>query len=211
MAVPKQTFMAAVVLVSLYVVYSKPFATALATIGLSCILYAVSGSYELVLAFLLVSLLIKDINRLISPKREPVGIEAFQVKDPSSVHTRIETVKQEAPLSPHVQNVTGVLESITVLDKEALLPMEMLAKEGVPGASIPASAKARALIYPPSELSVGRPNGSPNSNPVANPYLQNGQDREGVETSLFERGTDGMDSDATLSQFASVNGAAKPF
>lgn len=211
MAVPKQTFTAAVVLVSLYIVYSKPFATALATIGLSCILYAVSRSYELVLALLVLSLFIKDINRLISPKREPVGIEAFQVNDTSSVHTRIESVKQDAPLSPPVENVTGVLESITVLDKEALLPMEILAKEGVPGASIPASAKARALIYPPSELSVGRPNGSLNSNPVANPHLQNGEDREGVETSLFERGTDGMDPDATLSQLESLNTAAKPF
>jgi len=208
MAIPKQSLTAAVLLLGLYALYVQPFATALATIGLSCIVYAVSGSPVFVLVLLLGSLFIKDINRLIAPKREPVGIEAFQVKDPVSIQARIESVKQKAP---PVEKVTGVLESTNILDSEPLLPMDTLAKEGVPGASIPASAKARVLIYPPSEISVGRPNGSVNANPVANPFLQNGEDSTGVETSLFERGTDGMDKDASLSNVEGLGNAAQPF
>jgi hypothetical protein len=113
-------------------------------------------------------------------------LEGFQSKDPVSVHTRLEAVKLSAP---KVENITGVLESPSILDNTPLQAMDSLASEGVPGASIPASAKARVLIYPPSEHSMPRKESMQNEL-VSNPYLQTGQDRMAEEVARAEKGTD---------------------
>lgn len=191
MALDKNTLSGGIFLVVLYALVTKPLATTLATVGISVLLYAITRSELIVLGFVIASLFIRDLNRLFIPRAaEPVGIEAFQVRDAPSVHTRLEGVKNGAPLRPKVATITGVLESPHILDNTPLQAMESLAAEGVPGASIPASAKARVLIYPPAEGFVDAPNMSQDKNPMENPYLQNGEDGEAVNASLIGKGTD---------------------
>ena len=175
----------------LYALVTKPLATTLAMIGISVLLYMLTRSEVIVLGFVVASLFIRDLNRLFIPKApEPVGVEAFQARDAPSVHTRIQEVKLPVPLSPKVENITGVLESPEILDNSPLQAMGSLAAEGVPGASIPASAKARVLIYPPAEGFQDAPNMSIDRNPMQNPYLQNGEDEDALNASLIRKGTD---------------------
>ena len=178
------------VLVAAYTLYVQPLGTALTTIGIGAIVFALTKSKPILLGVLVAGLLIKPLNRLIAPKPEPMGVEGFQARDPVSIQARIESVKMPAPLAPKVQGVTGVLESASILDNTPLQAMDELANEGVPGASIPASAKARVLIYPPSEEVVPVPKESLNMLPKDNPYLQTGQDRLAEEVAHAQKGTD---------------------
>jgi hypothetical protein len=184
-----------------YSFYSQSLGVTLAAVGLGAIVYAVSKSLLGALSVLALVVFMRDANRLFFGKREPMGVmeggatvgapmEGFQARDPVSIHQRIHDVQQPAPLAPKVHGVTGVLESASILDNHPLQGMQELANEGVPGASIPASAKARVLIYPPSENSVPAPKESFFGGPKDNPYLQNGQDRLAEEVAHAQRGTD---------------------
>jgi len=149
--------------------------------------------------------------------------EGFQARDAVNVHTRIEKVKTGEPLknknalppdynilntNAHKLNtVTGVLESASILDNAPLMGMEQLGKEGVPGASIPSSAKARVLIYPPAEESVP-PIHREAMNPKDNPYLHTGQDRLAEEVAQAQRGTDLYAPDSA--SFEGVGAGAGP-
>jgi hypothetical protein len=138
----------------------------------------------------------------VGPVAPPSGpVDAGYPKDATSVQKRIERVKGPAPLQPKVATVTGVLESPTILDAAPLQPLETLASEALPGATIPASAKARVIINPPAEQTVPRDN-NPNKQLMENPFLQNGPDDEGVGTALIPDGTvpviSGGDSLASL-------------
>jgi hypothetical protein len=206
MALDKNTLTGAILLVALYIFVTQPLTTSFATAGISVLLFAVLRSEGVVLGFMLASLFIRDLNKLFIPRPfEPVGVEAFQVRDAPSVHTRIESVKQDAPLAPKVQEITGVLESPNILDNSPLLAMDTLAKEGVPGASIPASSKARVRIPTPAEGFSNSPNESVDRPPMENPPLQNGPDTDAVDTSLVEYGAtmDGAE-DVTPSDMAAM-------
>jgi hypothetical protein len=152
-------------------------------------------------------------------------MEGFQARDPINVQTRLETVKTSAPLHPkqelpadynilnssakHVDVVTGVLESPDILDNTPLMEIEQIGKDGLPGVTIPASAKARVLIYPPAEDSVPAPRESIKHDPMSNPYLQTGQDRLAEEVSLAQKGTELYAQDsASLDGVASGAGPA---
>jgi hypothetical protein len=185
MFLDKNTLSGGILLVALYIIVAQPLATTLATAGISVLLFAVTKSEALVLGFMVATIFIRDLNRLFIPRAEPVGVEGFQARDPVNVNTRIEAVSQK---QPHVQNITGVLESPDILDNTPLMAMD--GGDGVPGASIPASSKGRALIHPVAEGFVAPPNGSVDANPMANPYLQNGEDDEAVESAMMDRGTD---------------------
>lgn len=188
-SVEKNVVTALIGATALYSVYSQPFMTVLLTFGLAALAFSYSKSRELVLIILLGGLALRGFNRLLGPP-EPVGIEAFQVKDPVSIHQRIAEVKQPQPLAPKVDTVTGVLESPSILDNVPLAPMQELTSDAQPGASIPASAKARVLIYPPPENFVDAPGPSKEKQPKLNPYLQNGPDSEGEEVAMMDKGTD---------------------
>jgi hypothetical protein len=208
MSYDKKLLPAALLLVGLYILYVQKFETALATYGIGLLIFVVTDSKELVLAFFAASIFIKPLNRIFSSlwKTDPVGIEAFQARDAPSITARLESVKQDGPLKPKVDQkapilplfkqtiepgaITGVLESPSILDNSPLQGIASLGKEGVPGVSIPASAKARALIYPPAETSVPPVRESMDNPPMNNPYLQNGPDMEGVNGALIDRGTD---------------------
>lgn len=184
MALDKNTLAGGILLVGLYIIVAQPFATTLATAGISVLLFAVTKSEAIVLGFMIASLFVRQINQLFIPT-SPVGIEAFQARDAASVHTRIQTVAQKPP---PIQAITGVLESPDILDNTPLMAMD--GTHGVPGASIPASSRGRALINPLAEGFQNTPNASLDTNPVANPVLQYGEDNDAVDTAMIDEGTD---------------------
>jgi hypothetical protein len=201
MSLDKNTLIGGIFLVGLYSLVAQPLATTMATVGISALLYMLVKSEVIVLGFMLASLFIRDLNKLFLP-HEPVGIEAFQVRDAPSVHARLESVKQNIP---KVATVTGVLESPDILDNTPLQAMDSLGREGVPGASIPASAKARVMINPIAEAFMGAPNESVDRNPMENPPLQNGPDAEAVNASLIDDGTAMTEPEVPSSDMAGMN------
>ena len=118
------------------------------------------------------------------------AVEGFQARDPKSIAERIEMSRAGAPLRPKIASPTGVLESPSILDNVPLKPLQELTSDAQPGASIPASAKARVLIYPVPESFVPAPQASEDRAPMVNPYLQNGPDNLGVAAALIPKGTD---------------------
>jgi hypothetical protein len=192
-----------IVATTAYSLYAKSLSTTLTAVGLAAVVFALSKSFIAALVVLVLAVFMKDINKLIMPKKEPMGVEAFQARDPVTVQERLEEIKTTAPLAPKVQAITGVLESPSILDNTPLQGMQELANEGVPGASIPASAKARVLIYPPSEDSIPAPSESVALTPKDNPYLQTGQDRLAQEVAMAQKGTELYAQDS-----ASLDGVA---
>jgi hypothetical protein len=183
----KEILQALVVVVGAYILYSKPLGTALVALGLGAILFAFTKAEEAVLFVFALALLTKSANKVFvqSPLRSGQE-EGFQAHNATTVQARLENVKVPAPLAPKVQQITGVLESADILDNTPLQAMDH--KDGSPGASIPASAKARVLIYPVAEGFIPAPSGSIESPPMANPVLQNGEDYMGVETAMAREG-----------------------
>jgi hypothetical protein len=196
---------------SLYILYTQPFQTALMSYGVAALLYVLSQSKELALGVLILSVGVGGFRRILGPQ-EPVGVaEAFQPKNPISIHTRLETEKGKAPLAPKVEAVTGVLESPSILDNVPLKPYQELTSDAKPGKSIPASAKARVLIYPPEEGFVPAPGQSKDKAPKENPFLQNGPDDDSVESAMMARGTDLPPMEVVPSDMPSVGADAPAF
>jgi hypothetical protein len=183
----KEILQALIVVVGAYILYSKPLGTALAALGVGAVLFAFTRMEEAVLLVFAVALFAKSVNKVFvqSPLRSGQE-EGFQAHDATTVQARLENVKGVAPLAPKVEQITGVLESANILDNSPLQAMDY--GEGAPGASIPASAKARVLIYPVAEESIPAPSGSIETPPMANPVLQNGQDYTGIETAMAREG-----------------------
>lgn len=202
MFLDKNILMAGILLVGLYIFAVQTLPTALATTGLSIALYAITKSEGIVLGFMLATLFVKQYNNLFRAP-EPVGIESFQVRDAPSIHARLEQVRTTEPLAPKVQTITGVLESSSILDSMPLHAMDQMMKEGVPCASIPASAKARVLIYPKAESYVPAAPGSIETPIRATPYLQYGMDREGMTDALAHDISETTDPDIGGAEFAS--------
>jgi len=201
-----------IVLLGVYAIYVLPLGTALLSIGGAAIVFALTKSKMFAFGVIVFGILIENLN---GPKVRPVPaavplpvaptapmpvatpVERFQARDPVSVHARIEDIEVTLP---KVQNITGVLESPSILDNSPLMAMESLAQEGVPGSSIPASAKARVLIYPPPENSVPAHKESVMNGMMSNPYLQTGQDRMAEEVARAEKGTDIFANDGSSLQ-----------
>ena len=209
----------AIVLAVAYSLYAVPLNTALMGIGAGAILYAVTKSKYIFLGVLLIMIVMKNFTRVVTAATATPTVtatvtttvptfpaEGFQARDPVNVHTRIENVKGKAPLNPKVENITGVLESPHILDNT---PLQGMPGDGLPGSSIPASARARVLIYPPSEETMPAPKESVRLDPKTNPYLQTGQDRLAEEVSMAQKGTDLYAQDsATLDGVAGGAGPA---
>jgi len=198
----KNILMAGILLVGLYVFAVQTLPTALATTGLSVALYSITKSEGIVLGFMLATLFVKQYNNLFKAP-EPVGIESFQVKDAPSIHARLEHVRTTEPLGPKVQAITGVLESPTILNNMPLQAMDQMMKDGVPCTSIPASAKARVLIYPKAEGFIpARAEAIENTMREA-PYLQGGMDAEGMTDALAHDISETSDPEIGGAEFAS--------
>jgi hypothetical protein len=218
----------AIVLLAAYNLYVNKLGPALMVIGFGAVVFALSKSMILFAVILLVGAFQKQLTglfrgRYVSYEQFKEIQEDFQVRDPVSIHTRIESVKTGEPLAnknelppdynilnssaKKLNTVTGVLESASILDNSPLMGMEELGKEGVPGASIPSSAKARVLIYPPAEETVPAIQREA-MNPKDNPYLQTGQDRLAEEVAQAQRGTDLYAPDSA--SFEGVGAGAGP-
>jgi hypothetical protein len=202
MFLDKNILMAGILLVGLYVFAVQTLPTALATVGLSVALFAITKSEGIVLGFMLATLFVKQFNNLFKAP-EPVGIESFQVKDAPSIHARLEQVRTAQPLAPKVQPITGVLESPSILDNMPLQAMDQMMKDGVPCTSIPASAKARVLIYPKTEGFVPARAASFENSMREAPYLQDGMDDEGMNDALAHDMSETVDPEINGSEFAS--------
>jgi len=190
MFLDKNVLSAGILAVGVYIFIVQSRSVALATLGLSIILFVATKSEGLVLAFMLSTLFLKLFNAMVR-NPEPMGIEAFQARDAPSIHTRLEEVRAPAPLEPKAPSITGVLESPNILNNMPLQAMDTLTKDGVPCTSIPASAKARVLIYPKAEGFVPAMNMSQENSMRAAPYLQEGMDSEGEAAALVDTITDG--------------------
>lgn len=198
--------------------FTEPFGVTLTLIGVAAIVFAVTQSFSYVALVFLAGLMIKTLQRngrVIEPAGFAAGapFEGFTsgAKAPEAVQHRLEEVRGAAPLKPVIANVTGVLESASILDNTPLQPMEELAAQALPGASIPASAKGRVLINPPAEGFVPAPNGSQEVGPKENPYLHNGPDYGGIDTSLLEKGTDAVMEQPAGNMTGATSGAAPAF
>ena len=198
----RTALLVAIALVIAYSFFSQSLGVTLTAIGVGAIAYALSKSLVASLVVLTLVVLMKDANRMMGANRvmTPRPVEAFQAQDPVTVQQRIEEVKVTAP---KVQVITGVLESASILNSTPLQGVQELANEGVPGSSIPASAKARVLIYPPAENTIPAPSESMYLTPKENPYLQTGQDRLAEEVAHAQKGTELYAEDS-----ASLNGVA---
>jgi hypothetical protein len=198
----KEILQGLVVIVGAYLLYSKPLGTALTAIGLGAIVFAFTKMYEIVLIVFTIALLAKPANKMFKPEPLISGQEGFQARDAPTVQARLESVHTKAPLAPKVHQVTGVLESADILDNSPLQAFDH--ENGLPGASIPASAKARVAIYTPNEGFVAAPNGSVETAPMENPVLQNGQDGASIETALANEGADMPEPEVASSDMAGV-------
>jgi len=182
-----------VIAVLIYVIYTEPMNHVLTVVGISLAGWILLNSCYFPVGVLAVFYLLKLYNMALDTGapvlKAKMRSNTGYPKDALSVSQRVENIKGQAPLAPKIASPTGVLESPDILSSAPLLPMDTLAAEGLPGATIPASAKARVIINPPPEESMPRDN-NPNRALMENPYLQNGPDKECVGTALFKVGTD---------------------
>ena len=202
MFLDKNILMAGILLVGLYIYAVQTLTTALATTGLSVALYAITQSEGIVLGFMLATLFVKEYNNLFKAP-EPVGIESFQVKDAPSIHARLEHVRTTEPLGPKVQAITGVLESPSILNNMPLQAMDQMMKDGVPCTSIPASAKARVLIYPKAEGFIPVRGESTDNSVREATHLYNGNDTEAENDALAHTMSEMDEAEVPGAEFAS--------
>ena len=205
-------------ILAVYIAFTEPFGVTLTLIGVAAIVFAITNSFPYVAAVFIAGLAIKYAQRAgrvvesvqVSTKLVGSPLEGFAgaAKDPASVQHRLEATRV---VTPKIANVTGVLESPGILDHTPLQPMEELASEALPGASIPASAKGRGLINPPAEGFVPAPNGSQDKGPKENPYLHNGPDYASVDASLLEKGTDAAIENPAADMAGAMIGSAPAF
>jgi len=180
-----------------YVLVTSALEVALVTFGIAAVIVGITHQVEAAILILAAPVIIKLVNQVNEP---------FQVKDGPSVAARLQEVRQAAPLAPKVEP-TGVLESPEILNSENLVGMKGLAAEAVPGASIPASAKARVAIYTPEERTV-EATGMRVTTPLENPVLQNGPDLDGVLSALMKTGAASSDGPADVVGVAGNAGTA---
>jgi hypothetical protein len=193
----------------LYILYVQPFKVAFFSLLLAAAVLAFTSSFEYTAALLAFSAVLGGFNQFMEPSFAPMGVEGFQAKDATTVQTRLEDVRQAVPLAPKVDAVTGVLESPSILDNVPLNPAQPLTSDAAPGKSIPASAKARVLIYPVPEGFVGN-QGIQDKPVMENPYLQNGPDEASVETAMIGDGTEMPPGEVGASEQQGVGAGPAP-
>lgn len=207
----KNLVRAATGVVAVYSLYTLPFKAALTSIVAALVAYAFVRSEEVALVILTIGLFMRGFNRLFESPAPlaagPAPVEGFQARDPESMAKQIEAVRVKAP---QVAAVTGVLESPDILDNVTLQPMQQLMSDAQPGASIPASAKARVLIYPPAESFVDANGQSKDKPPKEQPYLQNGPDDDSIAAALISRGTDMTAPEVAAADMAAEQMGANP-
>jgi hypothetical protein len=217
MVIQKNIIHAGLALIALYVLWGLPMNSFIVVAVLATLVYITTN----VVAFGLATAII--IGYFLKIGMPPMTIvaekmtvnrayenEGFQERTPEAVQERIRVNQQSGPLHPKVEKITGVLESPDILDNVQLNPAQELTYDAQPGASIPASARARVIINPPSEGFVPAPKGSQDKPPKENPYLQDGEDYESVEAALISKGTDLPMPEVPANEMASASIGSAP-
>jgi hypothetical protein len=181
----------------IFALYTFPTKYMIATTALAIVIFLLTKSFTAILGVVVGAILLRlfidysdpDIRAIADAATKPsmytADNEGFQPKDPISIHQRIASNKDEAPLKPKAE-ITGVLESPNILD--ALQLSDVLPSErGSSKMTLPASVKAPEIIPTPAELT---PQMSESQVPmIANPMLQNGPDTDSISTALVSKGT----------------------
>jgi hypothetical protein len=168
----------AVGLLILYNLFVLPFTTSLLSIGISLIAYSLTKSLVLVIVILAIAPL------LILSERTRRERFADTTDNAQKISERVKAMKAGESTSP--QETTGVLESTEVANFQDL--NDVSGSNPVPD-SIPAFVKEKGRLLLVPEFSVERLENR-ESNPREQRVLQNGEDREGVNTALTSDATE---------------------
>ena len=91
------------ILLGIFVVYGLftfPLNFFLATVVVSLVAYLMTKSFTAVLGIFVAAAFIRVLNYTLAPTTVSSPVEAFQVKDPMSIHQRVKTNTGPQPLSP---------------------------------------------------------------------------------------------------------------
>jgi hypothetical protein len=199
-----KTDLVLIALAVFYIVLTFPLGLMALTAVVSGAVYTVYSSPRYVLAVLIIMIVARFLTVLLRP--QPLANlpgfaslrdgfqnlnenkEGFQPKDPVNVHQRIATEKLSGPLQPKMDDITGVLESVKILDSLQIANLNK-AETGGPSRTQPASLNGIPPIRTPREEEIVR-NTFKDLAPRGNPFLQNGADDSSVNTALSSRGAD---------------------
>jgi hypothetical protein len=183
-------------ILALYAVVVFPSGYLLLTAIVGVAAYAFTKSYFGVLGVLIVMVLLNLLKGTLLPTIESskygaiggpqggvVGVEGFQPKDPVSIHQRLAADKKGGPLQPKVDKVKGVLEAPSILSSLQISQIDSF-ENGVPAETLPATVGVNEQIRTPAEGFVPHVPSPDLGAPRGNPYLQNGEDKEGVKKAL---------------------------
>ena len=183
-------------ILALYAVIAFPSGYLLLTAVMTVLAFLFTKSYFGVLGVLIVMILLKFLQSALlptiestgygtinGPKGDVKGVEGFQPKDPVSIHQRLASDKKGQPLQPKVNQVQGVLEAPSILSSLQISQIDSF-ENGVPAETLPATVGVNEQIRTPAEGFVPHVPSPDLGAPRGNPYLQNGEDKEGVKKAL---------------------------
>lgn len=184
-------------LLALYAVIVFPSGYLILTAVVSVLAFLFTKSYFGVLGVLLVMVLLNLLKGVLLPTIEsnrygaitgPMGgtikgVEAFQPKDPVSIHQRLVAGKKGEPLQPKVNKVQGVLEAPSILNSLQISQIDSF-ENGASTQTLPATVGINENIRTPAEGFIPNVPSPDLGAPRGNPFLQNGEDKEGVSKAL---------------------------
>uniref|UniRef100_A0A6C0K4K3 Uncharacterized protein n=1 Tax=viral metagenome TaxID=1070528 RepID=A0A6C0K4K3_9ZZZZ len=184
-------------IIALYAVVVFPSGYLLLTAILTVAAYLFTKSYFSVLGVLIVMVLLNALNAVFLTTVESnkygaitgptggtiVGVEAFQPKDPVSIHQRLSSDKRGLPLQPKVNQVQGVLEAPSILNSLQISQIDSF-ENGASSKALPATVGVTERIRTPAEGFVPNVPSPDLGAPRGNPFLHNGEDKEGVKRAL---------------------------
>lgn len=181
---------------ALYAVIAFPSGYLLLTAVVSVLAFLFTKSYFGVLGALIVMILLRFLQGALLPTIESSGYgsingpkggikgsEGFQPKDPVSIHQRLASGKKGQPLQPKVNQVQGVLGAPSILSSLQISQIDSF-ENGVPTETLPATVGVNEQIRTPAEGFIAHVPSPDLGAPRGNPYLQNGEDKEGVKQAL---------------------------
>jgi hypothetical protein len=184
-------------LLALYAVIVFPSGYLILTAVVSVLAFLFTKSYFGVLGALLVMVFLNILKTMLLPTIESTrygaitgpsggaikGVEAFQPKDPVSIHQRLATGKKGEPLQPKVNKIQGVLGAPSILNSLQISQIDSF-ESGASTQTLPATVGINENIRTPAEGFVPNVPSPDLGAPRGNPYLQNGEDKEGVSKAL---------------------------
>lgn len=182
---------------ALYAVIVFPSGYLILTAIVSILAFLFTKSYFGVLGALIVMVVLNLLKGVLLPTIESnrygaitgpsggaiKGVEAFQPKDPVSIHQRLAGDKKGEPLQPKVDKIQGVLEAPSILSSLQITQIDPF-ENGASTETLPAMVGINEKIRTPAEGFVPNVPSPDLGAPRGNPFLQNGEDKEGVKSAL---------------------------